>query len=138
MSLVVSTALATPFQKPSSCSSGALRCKALDRFISLMQNSEVSLSPSAEVACSDRTYGSDISRCASGMVFQSKDTETGWHHGGLAPWTANPRDLREVWRRHCRPLGKFSSNPTGLRSTSRGSFRHGPIQTPPALLLKTL
>ncbi|CAK9035561.1 unnamed protein product [Durusdinium trenchii] len=30
-----------------------------------------------------RTYGSDMSRCASGMVFQSKDTETGWHHGGL-------------------------------------------------------
>ena len=37
-----------------------------------------------------RTFGQDLSRCASGMVFQSL-SETGWHHGGLVPWRRQPK-----------------------------------------------
>ena len=39
--------------------------------------------------CTTRTFGQDLSRCASGMVYQKDqkaDAETGWHHGGLVPW----------------------------------------------------
>ncbi|CAL1131438.1 unnamed protein product [Cladocopium goreaui] len=45
-----------------------------------------------------KTFGQDLSRCASGMVYekdQKADAETGWHHGGLdIIWMDRPVDRK--------------------------------------------
>lgn len=62
-----------------------LKSRSTPRYVVLLESALV-----VSTLVDPRTYGQDMSHCASGMVKPKKDSETPWHHGGLVN---RPRDF---------------------------------------------